>query len=136
MSDAAFGILSRPGKNGLIEYLLVVTKHDYGEYTGHWYPAGGAVDAGESDKDCVVREIKEELDIDVEAIRKIAEYPGDLPGIQTHWWECRMKDPTQIISLKVSELAAYRWVSEDVIKNGTLPLWPATRKIFEEYLLK
>ena len=52
-------------ENGL--YLIAQRKKD-DDYGLRWEFPGGKLDAGETGEECIVRELKEELDIDVEVM--------------------------------------------------------------------
>lgn len=45
--------------------LIFCCKRGYGEYKGFWEFPGGKVEKGETSEEAVIREIKEELDVDI-----------------------------------------------------------------------
>ena len=44
---------------------LLITRRLGGEFSGKWEFPGGKLEENESEQDCLIREIKEELDIDI-----------------------------------------------------------------------
>ncbi len=66
IKEVVVGIIYRIRKEGEREYLLVSSKKDFGEFTGFYYPPGGHLEEGENFTDCLIREMKEELELIVE----------------------------------------------------------------------
>jgi 8-oxo-dGTP pyrophosphatase MutT (NUDIX family) len=132
MKKVVLGIISRKNKKGETEYLLINTKKDFGKYTGFYYPPGGHAKKGETEKQALIREIKEELNLLVEPIRKISETPGDIKGEIDSWWLCRIKSGK--LKIKKGEIASAGYYSPKEIEK--LDLWPATKKFFRKYVLK
>lgn len=58
---------------------LFVTQRGYGEFAGGWEFPGGKIEAGETAKEALVREIKEELDTLVEVGNLIGTVEYDYP---------------------------------------------------------
>jgi 8-oxo-dGTP pyrophosphatase MutT (NUDIX family) len=123
------GIISRTGADGRLRYLLVRSNRDFGEFTGAWYPPGGHVEAGEGEREALVREIREELGLAITPIAKLAETPGDMPDQQTAWWKAEAAGE---ITLDESELSAVGWYTKQ--EMAAMRLWPATKKFFEQHV--
>ncbi len=126
------GIISRKNKKGEEEYLLINTKKDFGQYTGFYYPPGGHARKGETEEQALIREIKEELNLLVEPIRKIAEAPGDVKGELDSWWFCRIRGGK--LRAKKGEIADVGYFTQRQIEK--MNIWPATRKFFKKYVLR
>lgn len=131
MKVVVIGLISRVNPNGKQEFLLISSKKDFDEFTGFYYPPGGHLKKGEDEKQALIREIKEELGIEVEPIEKITESPGDVPNQMTHWWKCSIDNVSFI--LNKDEIADVRWFSEEEIKNSE-KIWPATKNFFKDFI--
>lgn len=132
MKHVVVGLISRIGKDGHKQFLLVNAKKDFGKYTGCWYPPGGHVEEGEDEKEALIREIKEELNLQTEPVKKLAESPSDVPNQTTLWWTCKLLSQEMLID--VDELGGAGWFTEEEIRG--MPLWPATKEFFEKYIFK
>lgn len=126
----ALGIVSRQNNEGKNEYLLASSKRNFGEFTGFYYPPGGHVEECEDEKSAVCRECLEEVGVEVEAIEKIAEIPGDLDGLTTHWWRCEVKGSGEI-SIGV-DIQDADYFTREQMEN--MDIWPATKQIFQEFI--
>ncbi len=129
MKHVAVGIISRERQGGEREYLLVKSTNDFGAYTGHYYPPGGHVEAAESAEQTLVREMQEELGLDVRPLREIAVTPGDVPNQSTHWWTCAWIGGTLL--LQKDEIADAGFFTRD--EMAAMPIWPATRAFFQQH---
>ncbi len=126
MKRVAVAVIQHP-ENG--RFLLVSSTSAYGEFTGFLYPPGGKIEEGETKQDALRRELREELGLEIEPIREIAETPGDVEGQITYWWECR------VISgelKKSEELDNAGWFLREEMRE--LNIWPATEAFFKEYI--
>lgn len=132
MIHVVAGIIQRKNSLGKTEYFLCTTKKDYGEYNNYYYPIAGHVEEGETEEQTLKREFQEELHVEVEPIRKIAEVPGDLPEYIISFWLVGVE--IDDIRLNDEELQSAGFFTEEQIQE--LNLWPATRKFFEEYFFK
>jgi 8-oxo-dGTP diphosphatase len=131
VNQVVVGIISR-NKNKNKKYLLVSSRKNFGKYTNFYYPPGGHLEKDEDEKVALIREIKEELDINVTPLKKIAETPGDVKNQITHWWICVAN--ISKMKLNTEELYDFRWFTRKEIINHE-NVWPATKNIFKEYIL-
>jgi 8-oxo-dGTP diphosphatase len=131
MTKVVVGLITRVNKNAEEEYLLVSSKKESKDHMGAYYPPGGHLEDGESEENCLKREILEELGIEGKVIEKIAETDGDALGYRISWW--KVESFIGEVS-KSDEIADYGFYTKDQIKN--LNLWPATRKFFDQYIFK
>ena len=59
---------------------LFATQRGYGDFKGGWEFPGGKLEPGESPQQCIVREIREELDTEVKAEKILAVVEYDYPS--------------------------------------------------------
>jgi len=107
--------------------MITYTKHPL--HKGEWGPISGHVLEGETLKKALIRETKEELDLDIEPIKQIAQTKLDIPKHTGFWRSCKVIGGKLKPNEDVENLKYYNLVE---IKN--LKLWPATRKFFENYI--
>lgn len=132
MKQVAVAIISKETPNGN-QYLLMSSKTDFGKFTGFYYPPGGHIENGEDIENGLVRELKEELNLDIKPIRQIAVTPGDIKDQTTYWWKCEIIGSDQNMTTQEEEVQDVRWFSEKEIKNAS-NLWPATKKFFQKFI--
>ena len=70
--DVVAGAIRRDGK-------VFGACRSYGAYTGTWEFAGGKVEPGESDEEALIREIREELDVEIAVERLLGTVDHDYP---------------------------------------------------------
>lgn len=58
---------------------ILVTQRGYGDFKGGWEIPGGKLESNERPEDCIVREIKEELSIQVKAEKILGVIDYDYP---------------------------------------------------------
>ena len=117
---AAVGVVWKGNK------LLISKRKSEGLLGGLWEFPGGKMKPGESAKDCVEREVKEEVGVDVEAIKSV----GAIEHVYTHFsiemegFLCRyLKGKPQTL-----ECADWKWISFPELKKFAFPT--ANRKLF------
>lgn len=85
---------------------------------GRWEFPGGKVEVGEDEKHAIEREIKEEFDLDIKAIKfitnNVCEYPSKT--IDLRLYECEYIKG----EFNLHDHSEYRFVSEDEILNYDL----------------
>lgn len=55
--------------------ILMVINHDYGDL---WFP-GGKIEKGESDRECLQRELREEVDLNLKSMKFFGKYTNESP---------------------------------------------------------
>ena len=76
---------------------------------GCWAPLTGKVEAGETQGSAVVREVLEEVGLEVEAIRKVWECTSASGAHRLHWWHARPIGGT--LRLAPREVSDARWLT-------------------------
>jgi len=115
---------------GVTKYLLVSAKKDFGRFTGYYYPPGGHLEPGEDEIGGLIREIKEELGIDVVCADKIATTSADVKDEVTHWYFCKVS--SYDLSIDKTELLDAGYFSREDMQK--LDIWPATVRFFKEFV--
>lgn len=128
MKHGVSAIISRKNGKGDTEYLLIRANKERGEHTGKYYPPGGWIDEGETEQEAAVRECREELNLNVKVIRKIADLEGDIENLMLHFMECEIIDGQ--IKMDTNELNDVAWVSSKQFDQ--IRIYPATRKILDK----
>ncbi len=120
-------VIKAVNENG--ELIIFATQRGYGEFKGGWEFPGGKIEAGESPKEAIRREIMEELDTEIavgELIDTIEyDYPTFHLSMDCFWCEIVKGD----LVLKEHEDA--KWLTkEELDEVNWLPAdWSLIRKI-------
>lgn len=120
-------VIKAVNENG--ELIIFATQRGYGEFKGGWEFPGGKIEAGESPKEAIRREIIEELDTEIavgELIDTIEyDYPTFHLSMDCFWCEIVKGD----LVLKEHEDA--KWLTkEELAEVDWLPAdWSLIRKI-------
>ncbi len=115
------------------EVLMLLRSKNCKNEAGKWMIPGGSVDFNERLEDCAMREVKEEIGVDVEVIGLIAAVNHILPEENQHWvaptFKCIIKsgEPKILEPEKHDEL---KW-----FPLGSMPenLSIATTRVMEAY---
>ncbi|MCR5536651.1 MAG: (deoxy)nucleoside triphosphate pyrophosphohydrolase [Succinivibrio sp.] len=110
---------------------IFATQRGYGEFKDFWEFPGGKVEAGESQEQALVRELKEELETEVEVLKHFADVEYDYPHFHLclHLFFCRVRQG--LLELKEHEQA--RWLSAQELFSVN---WlPADLKVVEKLRL-
>ena len=94
---------------------IFATQRGYGDFKGGWEFPGGKMEAGETPQQALVREIKEELDTEIEVGELIETVEYDYPQfhLTMHCFWCRVKSGELILK----EHEASRWLTKDTIDS-------------------
>ena len=107
---------------------IFVTQRGYGEFKDKWEFPGGKLEPGESGEQCVVREIKEELDADIKVIRFLntIEYTYPTFHLIMHNYICELKHS----HLSLLEHEAAKFIGKTDLDN--IDFLPADLLILED----
>ncbi|MBD5475671.1 MAG: (deoxy)nucleoside triphosphate pyrophosphohydrolase [Lachnospiraceae bacterium] len=89
---------------------IFATARGYGEFKGQWEFPGGKIEAGESPEEALVREIREELDTDIEVGSLIHTIEYDYPTFHLSM-DCFLAKVNSG-SLVLKEAEAARWLTK------------------------
>lgn len=106
------------------------TRSRYPYISEHWEFPGGKVEAGESDHEALVREIKEEMDWDIFVGRKLGEVDYDYPDFQITVAAYLCKG--DIKPFKLYDHLAFSWLERDGLED--LEWTAADRQLIESFL--
>ena len=111
--EVAAGLVFREGR------LLITQRPAGGHLAGLWEFPGGKREAHESFEECLRRELKEELGIEVEVLELVESLTHDYPEQSVHlrFFRCAWKqhEPRAI------ECAAFRWVRAEELERYQFP---------------
>lgn len=114
-------VIKAMNENG--EPIIFVTQRGYGDLKGGWEFPGGKIEVGETPQDALAREIKEELDTDIEVGELIDTIEYDYPtfhlSMDCFWCEIIkgdlvLKEHEAAKWLKLSELDSVEWLPADI----------------------
>ena len=87
---------------------ILATQRGYGEWKGMWEFPGGKMEAGETEEQAIVREIREELCVDIRVERKVCTVEYDYPQfhLRMHCFWCSIAEGM----LELKEHQSARWL--------------------------
>ena len=94
---------------------VFATARGYGDYKGQWEFPGGKIEPGELPQQALTREIREELDTDIEVGDLIGTVEYDYPTfhLSMQCFLCKIKSG----SLNLKEHEAARWLAGDELDS-------------------
>ena len=94
---------------------VFATQRGYGDFKGGWEFPGGKIDAGETPEEALVREIKEELETEVEVIELLDTVEYDYPNfhLSMDCFICRIKSG----NLVLKEHEAAQWLTKETLDS-------------------
>ncbi len=90
---------------------ILATQRGSGEFAGMWEFPGGKIESGETQVEALVREIKEELDIEISVGEFIMTVEYDYPNFHLimHCYQCNI----QTGELVLKEHKNYQWLEHE-----------------------
>ena len=94
---------------------VFATQRGYGEFEGGWEFPGGKMDPGETPQEALIREIKEELDTEIEVGELIETVEYDYPKfhLTMHCFMCTVKSG----HLVLKEHEAAKWLTKNTLDS-------------------
>ena len=107
---------------------VFATQRGYGEFKDGWEFPGGKIEPGETPEEAIVREIKEELDTEVEVIELLDTVEYDYPNFHKSMGSfiCKIKSG----DLVLKEHEAAKWLTKDTL--GSVEWLPADMGLVRE----
>lgn len=107
---------------------IFATQRGYGEFKDGWEFPGGKMEPGETPQEALVREIKEELDTDIEVGNLIDTVEYDYPNfhLTMHCFLCTIKAG----DLVLKEHEAAKWLTKDTLDS--VDWLPADKGLIEK----
>ena len=90
---------------------ILATQRGYGEWKGMWEFPGGKMEAGETEEEAIVREIREELCVGIRVERKVCTVEYDYPQfhLRMHCFWCSIAEGV----LELKEHQSARWLAKE-----------------------
>lgn len=94
---------------------IFITKRNYGEFIDMWEFPGGKIESGETQEQALIREIKEELEVDINNLEYLTTINYDYPKfhLTMHCFICEICGGK--LTLNVHN--EVKWVSLEELKN-------------------
>lgn len=107
---------------------VFATQRGYGEFKDGWEFPGGKIELGETPEEAIVREIREELDTEVEVIELLDTVEYDYPNFHLSMgcFICKIKSG----DLVLKEHEAAKWLTKDTL--GSVEWLPADMGLVRE----
>ena len=110
------------------EGAFFATQRGYGEFKDGWEFPGGKIEEGETPQEALVREIKEELNIEIEVRELLDVVEYDYPNfhLSMDCFICKIKSG----ELVLNEHEAAKWLTKDTL--GSVEWLPADQGLIQK----
>lgn len=111
------------------KYLMV--QDTEGDFEGKWAPVHGSLEEGETPEEAGIREVKEEVNLEVELTQedKITKTPADYKTDELHWY--LTEEYNGEIQVEEREISDYEWMTLNQIEQREL--LPQAENFFQDY---
>ena len=101
------------------------TERGYGEFVGMWEFPGGKMEDGETEEEAIVREIREELNVEIHVERKVCTVEYDYPKFHLvmHCYLCSVASG----EIELREHRSARWLTVESLDS--VEWLPADREV-------
>ncbi|WP_195988518.1 8-oxo-dGTP diphosphatase MutT [Clostridium sp. D53t1_180928_C8] len=105
------------------EEKIFITRRSYGEFKDMWEFPGGKIEAGETNEEALIREIKEELELDINNLEFLTTIEYDYPTFHLimHCYTCEIYGGTLNLNVhndakwvSIQELREEKWIPADI----------------------
>ncbi|WP_297713497.1 (deoxy)nucleoside triphosphate pyrophosphohydrolase [Clostridium sp.] len=102
---------------------IFITKRSYGEFADMWEFPGGKIEAGETQEESLIREVKEELELDINNLNHLTTVEYDYTNFHLimHCFICEICGGTLNLNAhndakwaSLEQLSAQNWVPADI----------------------
>ena len=102
---------------------IFITRRSYGEFADRWEFPGGKIELGESREEALIREVKEELELDINNLEYLTTVEYDYPNfhLTMHCFICEICGGELVLNahndakwVSLEELSTQKWVPADV----------------------
>ena len=114
---------------------LLATQRGYGDFKGKWEFPGGKIEQGETHKEALVREIKEELNANIEVLMFLTKVEHDYEKfhLTMHTYICSLKDKIEMVKHGDNEFEHDNMVWLDEKHLDDVDWLPADIKVINAY---
>ena len=114
---------------------ILATQRGYGEFKGKWEFPGGKIQDNETKEEALIREIKEELNADINVVKYLTTVEYDYPNFHLimHTYICSLNNNVEFVYHNSGELEHENMVWLDEEDLDLLDWLPADIEIINAY---